>query len=170
LKDVHFLGIRSRTELTEEMLAAAPKLTAIGCFCIGTNQVDLAAAAQRGIPVFNAPYSNTRSVAELVLGEAIMLLRGIPGKSALVHRGGWTKSAEGSVEVRGKTLGIVGYGHIGTQLGMLAEHLGMQRALPRHRRPAPARQRPPRAPSSTPCSARAMSSPCTCPRRRRRKT
>ncbi len=126
LKDVHFLGIRSRTELTEEMLAAAPKLTAIGCFCIGTNQVDLAAAARRGIPVFNAPYSNTRSVAELVLGEIIMLLRGIPEKSALVRRGGWTKSAEGSVEVRGKTLGIVGYGHIGTQIGILAEQLGMR--------------------------------------------
>ncbi len=126
LKDVHFLGIRSRTELTEEILAAAPKLTAIGCFCIGTNQVNLAAAARRGIPVFNAPYSNTRSVAELVLGEIIMLLRGIPGKNALVHRGGWTKSAEGSVEVRGKTLGIVGYGHIGTQIGTLAEQLGMR--------------------------------------------
>ncbi len=126
LKDVHFLGIRSRTELTDEILAAAPKLTAIGCFCIGTNQVDLAAAAKRGIPVFNAPYSNTRSVAELVLGEIIMLLRGIPEKNALVHRGGWTKSAAGSVEVRGKTLGIVGYGHIGTQLGVLAEHLGMR--------------------------------------------
>ena len=97
LKDVHFVGIRSRTELTEEMLAAAPRLTAIGCFCIGTNQVDLAAAARRGIPVFNAPYSNTRSVAELVLGEVIMLLRGIPEKNALVHRGGWTKSAAGSV-------------------------------------------------------------------------
>ena len=126
LKDVHFLGIRSRTELTAEILAAAPKLTAIGCFCIGTNQVDLGAAAKRGIPVFNAPYSNTRSVAELVLGEIIMLLRGIPEKNALVHRGGWTKSATGSVEVRGKTLGIVGYGHIGTQLGVLAEHIGMR--------------------------------------------
>ena len=126
LKDVHFLGIRSRTEVTEEMLAAAPKLIAIGCFCIGTNQVDLAAAAKRGIPVFNAPYSNTRSVAELVLGEIIMLLRGIPEKNALVHRGGWTKSAIGSVEVRGKTLGIVGYGHIGTQIGILAEQLGMR--------------------------------------------
>ena len=126
LHDVHFLGIRSRTELTEEMLAAAPKLIAVGCFCIGVNQVDLAAAARRGIPVFNAPYSNTRSVAELVLGEIIMLLRGIPEKNALVHRGGWTKSAEGSVEVRGKTLGIVGYGHIGTQVGTLAEQLGMR--------------------------------------------
>jgi D-3-phosphoglycerate dehydrogenase len=126
LKDAHFLGIRSRTEMTEEMLAAAPKLAAIGCFCIGTNQVDLTAAARRGIPVFNAPYSNTRSVAELVLGEIIMLLRGIPAKNALVHRGGWSKSAEGSVEVRGKTLGVVGYGHIGTQLGILAEHVGMR--------------------------------------------
>src|ERR1700712_4034214 len=126
LKDVHFVGIRSRTELTEEMLAAAPKLIAIGCFCIGTNQVDLTGAAKRGIPVFNAPYSNTRSVAELVLGEIIMLLRGIPEKNSLVHRGGWTKSAVGSVEVRGKTLGIVGYGHIGTQIGILAEQLGMR--------------------------------------------
>lgn len=126
LKDVHFLGIRSRTEITADVLAAAPKLAGIGCFCIGTNQVDLAAAALRGVPVFNAPYSNTRSVAELVIGEAILLLRGIPEKNALVHRGGWTKSAEGSVEVRGKTLGIVGYGHIGTQVGILAEHLGMR--------------------------------------------
>jgi D-3-phosphoglycerate dehydrogenase / 2-oxoglutarate reductase len=126
LKDVHFLGIRSRTEISRELLEAAPKLAAIGCFCIGTNQVDLTAAALRGIPVFNAPYSNTRSVAELVIGEIIMLLRGIPAKNALVHRGGWTKSAEGSVEVRGKTLGIVGYGHIGTQVGILAEHLGMR--------------------------------------------
>lgn len=126
LKDVHFLGIRSRTELTEEMLSAAPKLTAIGCFCIGTNQVNLAAAAKLGIPVFNAPYSNTRSVAELVLGQIIMLLRGIPEKNALVHRGGWTKSSAGSVEVRGKTLGIIGYGHIGTQTGILAEQLGMR--------------------------------------------
>lgn len=126
LKDVHFLGIRSRTEITSAVIAAAPKLAAIGCYCIGTNQVDLKAAALRGIPVFNAPYSNTRSVAELVVGEAIMLLRGIPEKNALVHRGGWTKSANGSVEVRGKTLGIVGYGHIGTQVGILAEHLGMR--------------------------------------------
>jgi D-3-phosphoglycerate dehydrogenase len=126
LKDVHFLGIRSRTEVTAEVLEAAPKLAAIGCFCIGTNQVDLTAAALKGIPVFNAPYSNTRSVAELVLGEIIMLFRGIPEKNALVHRGGWTKSAEGSIEVRGKTIGIVGYGHIGTQVGILAEHLGMR--------------------------------------------
>lgn len=126
LKDVHFLGIRSRTEVTEAVLDAAPKLIAIGCFCIGTNQVNLSAAAKRGIPVFNAPYSNTRSVAELVLGEVVMLMRGIPRKNALLHKGGWAKEATGSVEVRGKTLGIVGYGHIGTQVGTLAEHFGMR--------------------------------------------
>jgi D-3-phosphoglycerate dehydrogenase len=126
LADVHFIGIRSRTQLTEEVLAAAPRLTAIGCFCIGTNQVDLAAAAKRGIPVFNAPFSNTRSVAELVIAETVMLMRGITQKNAIVHRGGWVKSAEGSFEVRGKTLGIIGYGHIGTQVGILAEHLGMR--------------------------------------------
>lgn len=126
LADVHFLGIRSRTNVTEEVLAAAPKLTAIGCFCIGTNQVDLVAAAKRGIPVFNAPFSNTRSVAELVIAETVMLMRGITEKNAIVHRGGWVKSAEGSFEVRGKTLGIIGYGHIGTQVGILAEHMGMR--------------------------------------------
>jgi D-3-phosphoglycerate dehydrogenase / 2-oxoglutarate reductase len=125
IRDADFLGIRSRTLLTDEVLAQAPKLTAIGCFCIGTNQVDLVAAARLGIPVFNAPFSNTRSVAELVIGEIIMLLRGIPLKNAEQHRGGWVKSSEGSYEVRGKTLGIVGYGHIGTQLGVLAEQLGM---------------------------------------------
>ena len=123
--DAHFLGLRSRTLLTEEVLSQAPRLVAIGCFCIGTNQVDLQAAARRGIPVFNAPFSNTRSVAELVLGEIIMLMRGIPEKSAILHRGGWVKSAANSFEVRGKTLGIVGYGHIGTQIGVLAEQLGM---------------------------------------------
>jgi len=125
LGDAHFVGIRSRTQLTDEVLALAPKLVAVGCFCIGTNQVDLAAAARRGVPVFNAPFSNTRSVAELVLGEIIMLLRGIPEKNASQHRGGWVKSAAHSYEVRGKTLGIVGYGHIGTQIGVLAEQLGM---------------------------------------------
>lgn len=125
LGDAHFVGIRSRTQLTDEVLALAPKLVAVGCFCIGTNQVDLAAAARRGVPVFNAPFSNTRSVAELVLGEIIMLLRGIPEKNASQHRGGWVKSAAHSFEVRGKTLGIVGYGHIGTQIGVLAEQLGM---------------------------------------------
>ena len=125
IHDAHFVGLRSRSQLTEAVLSQAPKLTAIGCFCIGTNQVDLQAAARRGIPVFNAPFSNTRSVAELVLGEIIMLLRGIPEKNALLHRGGWMKSAAHSWEVRGKTLGIIGYGHIGTQIGVLAEQLGM---------------------------------------------
>ncbi|MET0334225.1 MAG: phosphoglycerate dehydrogenase [Rhizobacter sp.] len=125
LADAHFLGIRSRTQLTAEVLRAAPKLAAVGAFCIGTNQIDLSAALELGIPVFNAPFSNTRSVAELVLAEIIMLMRGIPQKNALLHRNGWSKSAEGSFEVRGKTLGIVGYGHIGTQIGVLAEQLGM---------------------------------------------
>ena len=126
LANVHILGIRSRTRLTAEALAHARRLIAVGCFCIGTNQVDLEAAELAGIPVFNAPYSNTRSVAELVIGEIIMLLRGIPQKNAQCHRGGWSKSAAGSHEARGKTLGIVGYGHIGTQVGVLAEALGMQ--------------------------------------------
>ncbi|QEL64469.1 D-3-phosphoglycerate dehydrogenase [Oryzomicrobium terrae] len=125
IADAHFVGIRSRTQLTAEVLAQAPKLVGIGCFCIGTNQVDLLAAARQGVPVFNAPFSNTRSVAELVLGEIIMLMRGIPEKNAILHRGGWVKSAANSYEVRGKTLGIVGYGHIGTQIGVLAEQLGM---------------------------------------------
>ena len=126
IADAHFIGIRSRTHLTADVLAEARRLLAVGCFCIGTNQVDLEAAELSGIPVFNAPYSNTRSVAELVLAEAIMLLRGIPQKSAQCHRGGWSKSAAGSHEARGKTIGIVGYGHIGTQVGVLAEALGMQ--------------------------------------------
>ncbi len=125
IADVHFVGIRSRTQLTAEVFAAAHKLVAVGCFCIGTNQVDLDAARERGIAVFNAPYSNTRSVAELVLGEAILLLRGVPGKSAAAHRGQWLKTAENAFEIRGKTLGIVGYGSIGTQLSVLAEALGM---------------------------------------------
>ncbi|MFW3616873.1 phosphoglycerate dehydrogenase [Billgrantia antri] len=124
IRDVHFLGIRSRTQLNERVFAAAEKLNAVGCFCIGTNQVDLNAALARGIPVFNAPYSNTRSVAELVLAEAIMLLRGIPEKNARAHQGGWLKSAKNSHEARGKTLGIVGYGNIGAQLSVLAESLG----------------------------------------------
>lgn len=125
IADAHVIGIRSRTKLTAEVLAAAPKLLAIGCFCIGTNQVDLAAAKMRGIPVFNAPYSNTRSVAELVLGEMIMLARGVPEKSSAAHAGKWLKTAVGSNEVRGKKLGIVGYGHIGYQLSIMAESLGM---------------------------------------------
>ena len=126
IADVHFIGIRSRTQLTAEVLAHAHKLVAIGCFCIGTNQVDLQAARERGIAVFNAPYSNTRSVAELVLAEAILLLRGVPARNAAAHRGGWLKSADNAYEARGKTLGIVGYGAIGSQLSVLAEALGMQ--------------------------------------------
>lgn len=126
IKDAHFVGIRSRTQLTRKVLESAEKLIAIGCFCIGTNQVDLEAALELGIPVFNAPYSNTRSVAELVLAETIMLMRGIPKKNAMVHRGGWNKSAKDSYEVRGKTMGIVGYGSIGSQLSVLAESLGMK--------------------------------------------
>ncbi|MDO4896222.1 MAG: phosphoglycerate dehydrogenase [Moraxella sp.] len=125
IKDAHFIGIRSRTQLTAKVLKSAEKLIAIGCFCIGTNQVDLDTALELGIPVFNAPYSNTRSVAELVLAETIMLMRGIPEKNAVVHRGGWNKSAKDSYEVRGKTMGIVGYGSIGSQLSVLAESLGM---------------------------------------------
>jgi D-3-phosphoglycerate dehydrogenase len=125
LQGVHFVGIRSRTRLDAAALAAADRLTAVGCFCIGTNQVDLRAAAVAGIPVFNAPFSNTRSVAELALAEAIMLMRGIPRRNAAAHRGEWIKSATHSHEIRGKTLGIVGYGHIGSQLGILAENLGM---------------------------------------------
>ncbi len=126
LKGVRMLGIRSRTQMTPAVLDAAPRLIAIGCFCIGTNQVDLDAAHLHGVPVFNAPYSNTRSVAELMIGETILLMRGIPEKSALAHKGVWRKSAEGSFEVRGKILGIVGYGHIGAQLSVLAESMGMQ--------------------------------------------
>lgn len=126
IKDVHFIGIRSRTQLTENVLEAASKLVAIGCFCIGTNQVDLDAALKRAVPVFNAPFSNTRSVAELVLGQIIMLLRGIPQRNAAAHRGEWLKTADQSFEARGKTLGIIGYGHIGTQLSIMAEHIGMR--------------------------------------------
>lgn len=126
IKDAHFIGIRSRTFLTEAVLAKAPKLVAIGCFCIGTNQVDLNAAKRRGIPVFNAPFSNTRSVAELVLGEIMLLMRQVPTANAEVHRGIWNKSAAGSNEVRGKNLGIIGYGHIGSQLSVLAEAIGMR--------------------------------------------
>lgn len=126
IKDAHFVGIRSRTQLTADIFDAAEKLIAVGCFCIGTNQVDLKAATERGIAVFNAPYSNTRSVAELSLAEAIMLMRGVPAKNAQCHRGGWTKSAVNSYEIRGKKLGIVGYGSIGTQLSVMAESMGME--------------------------------------------
>lgn len=126
IKGVHFVGIRSRTQLNEAALAAADRLTAVGCFCIGTNQVDLLSAQRAGIPVFNAPFANTRSVAELALAEIIMLMRGIPQKNAAAHRGEWLKTATGSREIRGKTLGIVGYGHIGSQLGIIAESMGMR--------------------------------------------
>ncbi len=126
LEGVHFLGIRSRTTLTRDIFEAADKLVAVGCYCIGTNQVDLTAATEHGIVVLNAPYSNTRSVAELVLAEATLLLRGIPEKNAKAHRGGWAKTANDSFEIRGKTLGIVGYGSIGSQLSVLAESLGMR--------------------------------------------
>lgn len=125
LSNVHLLGIRSRTQLGADALAAANRLIGVGCFCIGTNQVDLDAAAERGVPVFNAPFSNTRSVAELVLAEAILLLRGIPAKHNGLRDGRWQKSASNSFEARGKTLGVVGYGNIGSQLGVLAESLGM---------------------------------------------
>jgi len=126
LKGVHFLGIRSRSQVDASVLKGADRLTAVGCFCIGTNQVDLAAAQRSGVPVFNAPFSNTRSVAELALAEVIMLMRGIPQRNAAAHRGEWLKSSHHSHEIRGKTLGIIGYGHIGTQLGILAESLGMR--------------------------------------------
>ena len=126
IKDVHFVGLRSRTQITESVLDVAEKLVAIGCFCIGTNQVDIKAAEMRGIPVFNAPFSNTRSVAELVLGELLLLLRGIPERNAKAHRGEWQKTATHAFEARGKRLGIIGYGHIGTQLSIIAEGIGMQ--------------------------------------------
>ena len=125
IADAHFIGIRSRTQLTGKVFEAAQKLVAVGCFCIGTNQVDLKAATRRGIAVFNAPFSNTRSVAELVLAQAILLLRGVPEKNARAHRGEWLKSAKNSFEIRGKKLGIIGYGNIGTQFSVLAEGLGM---------------------------------------------
>jgi D-3-phosphoglycerate dehydrogenase / 2-oxoglutarate reductase len=126
IKGVDLLGIRSRTQLTHEALAGADRLVAVGCFSVGTNQVDLDAARQRGIPVFNAPFSNTRSVAELVIGEIVMLLRRIFPRSSAAHKGGWDKSATDSHEVRGRTLGIVGYGNIGSQLSTLAEGMGMK--------------------------------------------
>src|SRR3712207_2370730 len=126
LQGIHLLGIRSRTQLTKEVLTAANRLIAVGCFSVGTNQVDLEAARHAGIPVFNAPFSNTRSVAELVIGEIVMLLRRIPSKSIAAHAGRWDKSALNSHEVRGKTLGIVGYGSIGSQLSYLAEAMGMR--------------------------------------------
>jgi len=126
IQDVHLLGIRSKTQITEKVLQAANKLQAIGCFCIGVNQVDLKAATQQGVVVFNAPYSNTRSVAELVIGASVMLIRRIPDKNIAAHEGRWMKEAKGSFELRGKTLGIIGYGNIGSQVSVLAEAFGMK--------------------------------------------
>lgn len=126
IKDVHLLGIRSKTQITPKVLEAATKLQAIGCFCIGTNQVDLKAAREKGVVVFNAPYSNTRSVAELVIASSIMLIRRIPDKNRAAHDGIWMKDSKNSYELRGKTIGIVGYGNIGTQVSVLAEALGMK--------------------------------------------
>ncbi len=126
IQKTHLLGIRSKTQITKRVLDAAEKLQAIGCFCIGVNQVDLAAATENGVAVFNAPYSNTRSVAELVIGASIMLIRRIPDKNAAAHKGIWLKESSGSYELRGKTLGIIGYGNIGSQVSVLAESLGMK--------------------------------------------
>ena len=126
LKDVQILGIRSKTEVTRKVLASSPSLEAIGAFCIGTNQIATESAAERGIPVFNAPYANTRSVVELALGEIIALTRRLTVKNSKLHRGTWDKSADGAHEVRGRTLGIIGYGNIGTQLSVLAEAVGMR--------------------------------------------
>lgn len=126
ISDVHILGIRSKTHVTAPVLKAAKKLQAIGCFCIGVNQVDLLEATRNGVVVFNAPYSNTRSVAELVIGSSIMLIRRVPDKNKAAHDGIWMKEAKGSYELRGKTLGIIGYGNIGSQVSVLAESLGMK--------------------------------------------
>lgn len=126
LADADVVGIRSATHISAEVLKALPRLKAIGCFCIGTNQVDLTAAAAHGVPVFNAPFSNTRSVAELVIAQAILLLRRIPEKNMRTHRGQWDKTAQGAYEVRNKLLGIIGYGNIGAQVGILAESVGMR--------------------------------------------
>jgi D-3-phosphoglycerate dehydrogenase len=162
IADVHFVGIRSRTQLTADVFAAAQKLVAVGCFCIGTNQVDLNAARERGIggvqrALLQHPFGGRAGA-----GRAILLLRGIPEKNAVSHRGGWKKSAENSFEIRGKTLGIVGYGSIGTQLSVLAEGLGMQVIF--HdvvtKLPLGNARRPP---ICTSCWARPISSPCMCP-------
>jgi len=126
IKDVHLIGIRSKTQITPKVLAAAKKLQAIGCFCIGVNQVDIKAASKKGVVVFNAPYSNTRSVAELVIGISVMLIRRISDKNMAAHKGIWMKEAKGSFELRGKTIGLVGYGNIGSQVSVLAEAIGMK--------------------------------------------
>ncbi|MCB0541792.1 MAG: phosphoglycerate dehydrogenase, partial [Bacteroidetes bacterium] len=125
LQDVRILGIRSKTQITERVLKASEKLMAIGCFCIGTNQVDLESATSSGVTVFNAPFSNTRSVAELVIASTIMLIRRIPEKNAAAHQGLWLKESDHCHEIRGKKLGIIGYGHIGSQVSVLAEALGL---------------------------------------------
>ncbi len=125
VKGVHLIGIRSKTKITENVIEAADKLLAIGAFCIGVNQVDLKAATEKGVAVFNAPYSNTRSVAELIIGLSVMLIRKIADKNAAAHRGEWLKDATGSFELRGKTLGIIGYGNIGSQVSNMAEAMGM---------------------------------------------
>ena len=126
IKNVHILGIRSKTRITKKVLDAAEKLQAIGCFCIGVNQVDLSAATDKGVVVFNAPYSNTRSVAELVIANAVMLIRRLPDKIKAAHDGVWMKDSKGAYELRGKTLGIIGYGNIGSQVSVLAEAMGMK--------------------------------------------
>src|SRR5688500_18328394 len=126
VKGVHLLGIRSKTQITRNVIEAADKLLAIGAFCIGVNLIDLKSATEKGIAVFNAPYSNTRSVAELIIGMCVMLIRRIADKNAAAHRGEWLKEAAGSFELRGKTLGIIGYGNIGSQVSNLAEAMGMQ--------------------------------------------
>src|SRR5436189_4221969 len=126
IKDVHILGIRSKAQITKKVLDAAKKLQAIGCFCIGVNQVDLKAATKNGVVAFNAPYSNTRSVAELVIASSIMLIRRIPDKNKAAHEGIWLKESKGSYELRGKTMGIIGYGNIGSQVSVLAEALGLK--------------------------------------------
>ncbi|HRH56019.1 MAG TPA: phosphoglycerate dehydrogenase [Chitinophagales bacterium] len=126
IENYHIIGIRSKTNLTAAVLEKAKKLMTIGCFCIGTNQVDVKKATELGIPVFNSPYSNTRSVAELIIGNSIMLLRRIPEKNKLMHEGNWQKTAAGSYELRGKTIGIIGYGHIGTQVSVMGESMGLK--------------------------------------------
>lgn len=125
IRNTHLIGIRSKTQITENVLKAAEKLQAVGCFCIGTNQVDLQAATRQGIAVFNAPYSNTRSVAELIIALSVLLIRRIPDKNQAAHEGVWMKDSTGSFEIRGKTLGIIGYGNIGSQVSVLAEAMGM---------------------------------------------
>jgi D-3-phosphoglycerate dehydrogenase / 2-oxoglutarate reductase len=125
VKGVHLLGIRSKSQITDKVIDAADKLLAIGAFCIGVNQIDLTAATKKGVAVFNAPYSNTRSVAELIIGLCVMLIRRIPDKNAAAHRGEWLKESKGSYELRGKTLGIIGYGNIGSQVSTMAEAMGM---------------------------------------------